>query len=263
MPEGMDIDARFKRALEKIDKQKSELARRHEDDVLVGIETIESDDGEDKLAQGATLTAINLFQHPLSHPVVLDLALLTKYGPEWLHWEPETLIWRISQDFHTTSVSDLNIAKVQATKTLHYNDSFWQRWEVFNWCCAPFNNVYPDFEVLHPPTVAQAMVAVDIAKRVRADVEWEEEVHEYLRVVCRYDGVFCPPEPLDFLDVGTEYGLVDCEEIRSRWDDVRKSDRPPAADSIVGEQLRRNLDAYHYLTESRERLRSQLPVIVR
>ena len=36
-------------------------------------------------------TTINLFQHPDAHPFVLDLALLRKYGPEWMQWEPDTL----------------------------------------------------------------------------------------------------------------------------------------------------------------------------
>jgi hypothetical protein len=83
-------------------------------------------------------TTINLFQHPDAHPFVLDLALLKKYGPEWMQWEQEVLEIRILADFHTKTLSDLNADKLMAVATLHLRDDFWKDWQVFRPTCRWF-----------------------------------------------------------------------------------------------------------------------------
>lgn len=246
-----EFEARFQAALKGLKDPKPV-----EDDTLELIETDESDDGE-KVSQ-ANLTAINFFQHPSSHPVVLDLLLLRQYGPEWMMWEPETIMARVPQDFRTSDVSDLNLHKIQAMKTLHFNDTFWQRWEVFNWCTQSFNNIVPDFEVMQVPSTAQLLVAVDTARRVREDVEYTGEVKYFMRSSCKHDGIFCPPEPLEFLEVMPDHDLLDCKEISEKWPLVRRTGRAPVADTITAEQLRRMLDVYGFLEESREKLQEQL-----
>lgn len=259
-----DFESRFIAALKTLDKQKAEAARQtiteEDDDTLVGIETIEGYTGSEKTSQYAP--SINLFQHPDAHPYVLDLVLLKKYGPDWLFWEPETLEWQIPQDFKTDAISALNMGKIQAIKVLHFNDTYWQRWEVFTHCTQPFNNNYVDFDVLQVPSTGQVMVSVDIAARVREDVVWSEEVKLYMATACRYDGIFCPPDPITFLEVPVEHGLVDCSQIRELWPKVRASDKAPTDDTIVAEQLRRNLDVHRFLVASRQRLEKQLPLVL-
>jgi hypothetical protein len=207
------------------------------------------------------VTAKNIFQHPDTHPIMLDLILLREYGPEWMTWEPETLEWRIPQDFGGQNISDANMHKVQALKTLHFNDNFWEEWEVFVWCCMAFNGVPPDFEVMQVPTVAQAMVAVDVANRVRQDVEFSEELNDFLEQVHMFNGTFCPIEPLEWVTMDdVEDYPVDCEEVKELWPEVRKSGKAPTGDTVTDEQLRRMLDVREYLEESRAALRAQLPL---
>lgn len=208
----------------------------------------------------ASMTAINLFQHPDSHPLVLDLALLQRYGPEWMTWEAEVLEWRIPKDFKTSDVSDLNMHKLQAVKTLHFVDTFWERWEVFVWCTMAFNDIFPDFEMMQVPTVAQALVGVDIANRVRDDISWSEEVKDYLAVVFKYEGIFCPLPPIDFISIDTP-PVVDCAEIQKLWPSVRSTNNPPTANTITAEQLRRMLIVNTYLEENRAQLDTQLKVL--
>jgi len=249
-----DLEASFKRALEKIKKNGVlDLDYDADSDIpaTIGYET-----------KTAKVTHINLFQQPEAHPVVLDLALLKKYGVEWMAWEPETLVWRIPQDFRTTTVSDLNLDKIQAMKTLHYNDNFWLQWEVFNWCLQPLNNMYPNFEIMQVPSTAQIMVAVSTAANVRADVSWSDEVLSFMSNACRYDGIFCPQAPLDFLEVGTYNGLVDCDVVKERWPTVRRTKVMPTKDTIIDEQLRRMLDVYSFLEADRARLQDQLPLVL-
>lgn len=241
MSESVDFESRFRLALSSIERAKPAVAF----------------EGE-KLAK---VTRINLFQQPEAHPVALDLALLRKYGPEWMYWEPETLVWRIPQDFKTSGVSDLNLDKIQACKALHFNDNYWRQWEVFNWCTSPFCNMYPNFEVMQVPSTAQMMVSVSIAETIRTDVDWSEEVRGFMIAACRYDGIFYPPPPLEFLSVGTQHGAVNEDEIRKRWPTLVSSGKEPTGDTVEDEQLRRMLEAHTFLETSRNRLQEQLPLV--
>jgi hypothetical protein len=228
------------------------------------VETDESDDASSvavgQLHDETAPIPINLFQHPDAHPIVLDLALLRKYGPEWMMWEPETLQWRIPQDFRTRGVSELAMHKLQALKTLHFVDTFWLQWEVFLPCCMAFNDTPPDFEVMLVPTVAQAAIAVDVANRIRQDVKWSDELKDYLEQVHIFDGVVCPIEPLDFVTVDSEEYPVDCSVVSAAWPDVRASGRVNDDGSVEAAQLKRLLQLRGFVEESRERLKQQLPL---
>lgn len=208
------------------------------------------------------VTLINLFQHPDAHAFVLDMALLRQYGPEWMEWEPDTLRLRIPNDFPTTSVSDLNMDKIQAAKTLHYVNSYWLDWDIFLPCTMAFNSLYPDFSIMQVPTVAQCAVSVDMANRIRDDVVWSDEVKAYLDAVHRFDGVLCPIHPLDFVEVNTMGLPIDCEEINKLWPDVRRMRKAPTEESVTAEQLRRMLVIQESLQESREQLQAQLPLLL-
>jgi hypothetical protein len=204
-----------------------------------------------------TVSPTNIWRHPDAHPLALDLFMLRRYGPDWLGWEAET--WRvlIPEDFHTPSVSELNIAKLQACKTLHLVDTFWERWEVFVACLGPFNGEFPDFQVMPAPTVAQCLVACDIAERIRSDVEWSSEMKAYVSTVYQHDGIFLPLPPADFVTLELPPEL-DAKTLAERWPAVRATGRAPSGNSPVEEQLRRLLDAYQFLEDSRSRLQHQL-----
>ncbi len=262
MVEPNDFAARFKLALTSLQKPPPALEYDVDSDIPVtlGVET--TPPAEQKPVKLAKVTSINLFQQPEAHPVILDLALLRKYGPEWMHWEPETLSIRIPQDFRTSGISDLNMDKIQACKTLHFNDNFWLQWEIFNWCLHPFNNLYPNFEVMQVPSTAMIMVAVSVANALRDDVQWSQEVKDFMRTACQYDGIFYPPAPLEFLEVGVTNGWVDKDEILKRWPGVRSSGILPTQDTILDEQLRRMLDVHDFLRSSQKRLEDQIPLVM-
>jgi len=238
VPDSEEMKERFKEALQGIDRPQ---------------ETVASSDEKPP-------TTINLFQHPDAHPVTLDLALTKKYGTEWLDWDLDVLEWRIPQDFHTRTVSDLTFHKIEAMRTLHVNSNFWTRWEVFIWLTMPLNDLYPDFVVMQVPTLAQCLVSTEIADSVHLNHEWSQELKDYLSVVYRHDGIFCPVWPLEEIEIDVP-DLVDQEEILRRWPEVSKTRVPPKADTITDEQLRRLLVATSSLEESRARLEAQLPLV--
>lgn len=205
------------------------------------------------------VTVKNLFSHPDAHPLILDLALLKTFGGDWLLWEPETLRHFTTGDIGP--ISDLNFSKAMAMKTLHLVDSFWMGWEVFTWCTMPLNGLFPDFKVMQVPSVAQCAVAIDIANRVRENVKWSKELLEYLKVAHQHDGIFYTQPPLEFISMEDMGPVMDGEDIKRRWNDVRRSGKAPTGATDEDEQLRRMLAVYEHLSESRLRLRQQLPLI--
>lgn len=243
----------------------SELPAHADDEPTEQIETVEEPEVEKEAAAKpsvGSVTVLNFFRHPDAHPLVLDLFLLKKYGPDFLLWEGETLEARIPQDFQTTEVSDLNMAKIQACRTLHLVDTYWERWEVFCWVTAALNGLFPDFDNLQVPTVAQAAISIYNAQKIRDDVEWSSEVKTFLAQVFKFEGIFYPLEPLNFVVVEADGYVVNTNEVATAWGDYKKTGRMPRLEeSILGEQLRRLLLVQGALDENRALLRSQLPLV--
>jgi len=268
----LDFESRFYSALKSVGVRRKPdihppLGGPPEDPLNAGtsteeVETVEGDEQIPPPSKQPSPVVINFFQHPDAHPLVLDLVLLRRYGPEWMTWEPETLELQIPRDFRTSGVSSLTMEKLMAVRTLHFVDTYWKEWEVFGWCTMPFNSLFADFDALQAPTYAQCAVSVDTANRIRQDVKWSDEVKRYMGAAAKFDGVLCPFPPLDFLTVDAEGLPVDCAAVRERWPAVRQTDKAPTEQSVTAEQLRRALSAYRYLEESRQRLRTQLPMVL-
>lgn len=210
---------------------------------------------------GGKATPQNMFRDPAAHPLILDLLLLQHFGADWLSWEFETLVSRVQSEFHIQNVASLNLDKMQACKALHLVDDFWLRWEVFLPCCLSFNNKFADFQSMQAPDVAECMVAVDIATRIREDVDWSTEIKEFLVVAHRHSGQLCPLPPLEFVEVRVPHALVDLDKVKSRWPSVLAAGNPPVGSSAEDEQLRRMLGSHMYLEHMRKQLSSQLKVL--
>lgn len=237
-----------------------------EEDSEDPIETVGDEEEEQtKVAEAqpapSKVSSSNFFQHPDTHPLVLDLALLRRYGPDFLLWEPETLEMRVPQDFRTPQISYLNMAKIQACKVLHLVDTYWTQWEVFCWITAVLNGQFPDFQVMQVPTTAQCAVSVDVVKRLREDVEWSSEVKAFIEQVLRFDGLFLALPPLDFVKVDADGYIVRPEEIRAAWPSVQSSGLVPEAETVTNEQLRRLLVVHQAVEDNRRDLRYQLPLV--
>lgn len=207
------------------------------------------------------VTPTNIFRHPDAHPIALDVLLLRQYGPEWMVWEAETIQHLVSLEFKGQTLSDLNLAKIQACRTLHLVDTFWERWEVFGWCTVALNSEFPDFEILQVPSAAQILVGIDIASRIRDDVAWSEEIREYIKAVFRHDDIYVALPPADFIGLDTSELPFDVAAVQARWPEVRASAHPPAGGEAIDEELRRLLGAHEYLETSRDRLRQQLRIL--
>lgn len=228
------------------------------------LEVVGDDEPPPIEAPAANVTAVtkaNIWHHPDAHPVVLDLILFRHYGPLFLEWEAETLRRVIPEDFQTSSLSELNLAKIQVVKTLHLVDTYWDDWEVFLWCSMPLTGVFPDFSILQAPTAAQCLVSVDTANHLRDDMPWSDEVKSFIEVSFRHDGLLVRLDPVNFIDMQRTPDLADFKSIEERWPKVRDARRAPKGETPEDEQLRRMLGAHEYLEESRARLRHQLGLV--
>jgi hypothetical protein len=253
----IDPNSAFLEALEKVG-----LAPPRTPDPTTVDETVSKDreEGTSHVPDPGGVTLSNLWRHPDAHPIVLDMLLIQKLGPEWMLLEPETLQIAVPEEFKTQALSDLNLSKIMACKTLHAVDSFWERWEVFTWVAMPLNGEFPDFDMMQVPTIAQALVAVDCANRIREGVKWSAEVEAYLQVLHKHEGVLVPIPPLDFVKVEGDFG-INLEDVRKRWTEVRRTGVAPTGGSPEDEQIRRLLEAHTFLEESRSRLRAQLAMV--
>lgn len=256
----MDID----KLAERLRAAAADLPSDDHGDPTEVIETVDTDAAPREGTGGgpaAAVTVVNFFRHPDAHPLVLDLCLLKKYGADFLMWEPETIELRVPQDFRTTEVSDLNLAKINACRTLHLVDTYWQRWEVFVWVTAALNNHFPDFESLQVPTVAQAAIGAFIASRVRDDVPFSSEVSAFLAQVFRFEGVFLTPEPLASIPLDLEDFGLNVPELQRAWETAERTGRAGTEETLVNEQCRRALLVKQAVDENRTRLRAQLALV--
>lgn len=230
-------------------EQPSEQTVYNSEQITTVIETVDPDvehkQTETSSSTQSRVSSKNLFQHPDAHPVVLDLVLLNKYGPEWFFYENELLRHRIEQDFQ--SASDLNYVKCLAMKTLHMVDSFWQRWEVFLFCCMPLNDMLPDYISMQVPTAAQVAVAVDIANAVRTDVEWSDEMRAYVGAVLQHDHYAVRPSLLQFAELPSKSNmLLDTSVIEHGYHSYIKEGQKPRIHNGNDVQVHQliQLDAY-------------------
>lgn len=146
--------------------------------------------------EGTPVRKRNVFTHHDSHPLLLDMLLLKKYGPIWLTWESETVWDMIAKDFKQ-NVSASNASKIQAGKTCHLVETPWKAWEGFNPVCQSFNNNIPDFRSLQKPTPAQLILSVHLMNVVKKE-EFSLEVSKYIAACFLDAGIVYLPPPVDF-----------------------------------------------------------------
>lgn len=248
-------------------------------DGSVHQETVERPD----ILQGSTVThhiserlepisPKNIFVHHDTHPVVYDVALLRKYGLEWFNWEHETLWKTILQDFHISSISYHAKSKIQAIRTLHINEWYWTKWEVFCWVTQALNNNIPDFQVLQKPSVPQILTSIDVATMVRDDEEFTIELQSFVAACFVDEGVLYAPKPIGFCQGEIEtllkswsadFGLGTIKAVGDRWREVLST---PTAEIRLNEtavdiQVAKLVVARDYLALRRQQMKDQLRML--
>lgn len=209
----------------------------------------------------------NFFVHHDTHPVIFDLVLMKQYEVEWFGWEASTLWKEIKEDFRVPSISNHAKAKIQAVKTLHINEWFWTKWEVFSWICQALNNNLPDFQVMEKPSIPQLFNAIDIATMVRPDEEFGPEVQMFVAACFIEEGVFYAPKPAEFCqdEIVTLLEHLKVPDFQETINGVRsrrgESDEG-FEETTVDVQAAKLVVADRYLGLRRRQLKQQLELLV-
>lgn len=199
------------------------------------------------------VTSSNFFQHPLTHPRALDLALTRAYGSEWVEWNPETVIMHLGE--HGT-VSWNTFQKVSAVQALHQSNAFSQRWETFLWLTMALNGIEPDFDNMQVPVTPQCGLSVSVANSIAQQL-WSGEVIDYIATVHRHDGLWTAVAPLDFVKLDRPTDFVDFAQVDMLWPRVKAAKLAPAGDTPEAIQLQRMLTCYEYVDDWNKRLVEQ------
>jgi hypothetical protein len=226
----------------------------------------------------APISSRNLFVHHDAHPVVFDVKLLQQYGENWMVWEPETLWREIMDDFRVPSISDHAKSKIQAVKTLHINEWYFDKWEVFCWVTQALNNNIPDFQVIQKPSIAQLFVSVDIATMVRGDEEFGAETQMWVAASVLDEGVIYAPKPIAFCNdeivqllerskLEDALGLIPA--VQERWRELGglseeawgKINGAALEENAVDVQVAKLIVAQRYMELRRRQLKEQLRIL--
>lgn len=226
------------------------LSKDHVDDNVVSLEAVP-----------AKITINNVFQHPNSHPLLLDLLLIKKFGTEWIEWDPDAVHIVIKKVFGVVP-SSLAIHKICAMKTLHLVDSYWKRWEVFLPVTMSLNSIEPNFEILQVPTICQTAVSVDIASFVRKDVEWSDEIKSFVGVIVKHDHFYQPPEILSFCKLQSDPLDADLiSRVETAFKEIKTKNKTDEVNEVVEQQAQLLLMVTNYVLGYRKRLKEQLHLL--
>ena len=118
------------------------------------------------------------FTHRDSHPLALNLLMLSEFGPEYLGWEPETC-WHEVKETWGGTVSEINRNKIQAIRTAHVSDSPYRKWEIFDLVCAGLVGSPPRFDLIQKPSPHRAAFALDTLRQIKDKTPFSNEVIKY------------------------------------------------------------------------------------
>lgn len=150
------------------------------------------------------------------HPITIVKALVAKYGPECVDWEPVVIQKSMYEDF---GAAKINVYKALAGLTVLQNDKFWNDWHTFHFLTQAFNNLNPSASTIQELSVAQMMVAVDTANQLRKSLGkmsyspvYSEEVSKFIASQALNQGVWFLPEPLDFASNYASKTMIVCQD---------------------------------------------------
>ena len=132
----------------------------------------------------------------IAHPVPVEVLLLDAFGPDFWEWEIETLRVELQRTFRA-SPPQFNMDCIQALRTIHMSNAWYQDWVLFEKTVAGLNNVPVSFQHGQKPTMGQLMAAVEAINEIRP-VDFSLEVQLYSAAVVLDDGAYPVPALLSY-----------------------------------------------------------------
>jgi hypothetical protein len=137
--------------------------------------------------------ALDIWTNAITPPVIFDIIMLSSFGKDWLEWEPETL-WQALEPINGGVISQENKDKIQAVKTLHVTDAFWEDMHAFEKMGLALNGIHVVFNLMQDFTTEQIAKAVVISSRIKTGIPFSEDVKAYVGTKAHEEGfVYLPP----------------------------------------------------------------------
>lgn len=201
-------------------------------------------------------SAKTAFTFSNTHPLTLNLLMLSAFGPEYLGWEAETC-WDEIRSTWGVTVSDIGKNKIQAVRTIYVSQEVGSEWEVFEKVAAGLVGVPPRIEVMQRPTAARAAVALDIITTVRPESDVKDEVYRYCSAVLRDHGMVYGPE---VLEPANKFLPKDTRELAERVRLLVKADKMPdeRTDPALAVQAMKTYSVRDFMRDTRAQFSAQV-----
>jgi len=157
-----------------------------------------------------TKTEGRVFEDPNAHPLILYLLCMKYLDESWPTWISDTILMEIERIFAVKTLPE-NFNKLQAAKTLHASDTFWEEWEIFKNIVLALNGEPLSLQTIHAPHTAQIMNALEIANLIRAQ-EYNEEIARFVAACLLHDDVHYAPPPMDFSQPYISQPMYKCKD---------------------------------------------------
>ncbi len=193
------------------------------------------------------------FTNSATHPLLLDLIMVKKFGPEYLSWEPETCWQEVKLTWGTT-VSESCRNKIQAVRTCHVSERPYESWEVFEKVAVGLSGMSPRFDLIQRVTPQSMAVAVDVMTQIKEKRNISEEVYRYIAAGMLDDGFVLGVGPLEPVNkyLASRVG----EKLQKEVGRELKSRRPD-----ISVQAMKSLSVKDYVESQSRALLAQLKVI--
>lgn len=176
-------------------------------------------------------TQRDVWRHPSTHPLVLTLLLLEKYGQEYLEWHPDVL--KLTMERDGIALSNRVWNKILASGVLLSTAGPWQQWEIFHWVCRALNGESPNFVYLDRPELGHLVVGVDIMHIIDPKKETAWDIDKFVAAVLRSEGLSYAPAPLAFAQRELEDPQIECTKCRA----LHRDDNDVRCVTCGGEKL--------------------------
>jgi hypothetical protein len=135
-------------------------------------------------------------------PVALAAYCEKHLGPDWTHYEPETLIDRLAID-------ERSLTALLAAKLALHRAAPFTAWEAFAWVAQAFNGHAVTPDVMPELLPAELAWAADELRLIDPVTPWGDEVAAFVAVSLHQDGLVQAPPALRFAQTALDSLLSD------------------------------------------------------
>tara|TARA_Y100000114_G_scaffold93381_1_gene86790 strand:+ start:1344 stop:1970 length:627 start_codon:yes stop_codon:yes gene_type:complete len=198
------------------------------------------------------------------HLLTLDILCLRELGPQFIAYEPETLLQEMR--LRHGPIGRVTSERLMACQVLHANAVFWSNWEAFEKITASISGEVAIFSYSQPPDPEEAAIALKTAGQFDSH-EYSEEVKRYIAACCLHDGLFYLEGPLEMsMPYVLEY--IDDKKIdvdmKAVQDLLKKTEREiVGADSVEEVQVNKVLSVRRAIRTFESEIQKQIKRIKR